>query len=117
MAQPPRNFQSPQTPDQTTGSGCLIRLAWMVVGNGLLLVCAILIAGHKESLLSVTDAVFWAAVPVLAWLRRIDIVRLNGRTIDGRPATLADWRRYVKLLPAIALALWLAAHAAAWFTR
>ncbi|MCY2930026.1 MAG: hypothetical protein NTV86_11135 [Planctomycetota bacterium] len=113
---PAQTNPPPQTqpPEQMTGGGCLLRLSWMLVGHGVLLVSAILIARHTSSLFSLADAVFWAAAVVTPLLRRVDVVRFAGRTVDGRPATLGDWRRYAtRLLPAAAMAGWLIAHAVA----
>jgi hypothetical protein len=100
---------------QRSGVGVLVRLGWLAVGNLVLAICAIAIAKHSGSFLSPADAVFWATVAILVWLRRFDITRMGGETAAGQPATLRHWRRYVGLLFAVALALWLIAHALGWF--
>jgi hypothetical protein len=101
--------------DQMTGAGCLVRLIWMMFGNGVLILCLIFIAGHKGSFLSAADVVFWVVVPALIWLRYIDITRMKGMTVYAQPATLSHWKRYVGILLAISVLAWVAAHFLDWF--
>ena len=92
--------------------GCLpvvVRLLWLVVGNGALLLLSILIA--QERTFSALDLAFWGSVVALILVRYIDITRLGGLTKDGEPASLRDWRRYILFLLLGAGALWGLAHA------
>jgi hypothetical protein len=98
-----------------SGIGCLVRLGWTLLGTAALVICIRAIAIHTGSFLSAADAVFWAVVPVIIWLRRVDITRMSGLTLDGRPATLSHWKRYAGLMLACSLVAWAAAHAFAWF--
>ena len=100
---------------QAGGSGCLVRLFWFFGGNVILFFSAGFIAQRREVLVSAWDAVFWATVLAMAAVRYLDIARFHGTTASGQPATMRHWRRYVALLAAIALAVWLAAHAWARF--
>ena len=99
---------------QMSEAGCLVRLGWMMFGNAALAICVGTIAGQAGMSLSIADAVFWAVVIVLVWLRHFDITRMHGQTAGGQPATLSHWRRYAGLLLALSLAAWAAAHAVAW---
>jgi hypothetical protein len=92
-------------------TGCLagfVRILWFAVGNGALLLLAVLITERKA--FSGLDIAFWAIVVALIFLRYIDITRLNGLTSDGEPASLQHWRRYVLLLLMIAGGVWALAH-------
>jgi len=100
-------------PHEGTGS-CLARLCWMVIGNVILLVCAVSILGHHSSFFSVADLIFWATIALLIGVRYLDIKRLKGLTAAGEPASMAHWRRYVGILLAVCAAAWGAAHAAAY---
>jgi hypothetical protein len=97
-----------------TGAGCLVRLAWMAFGNLALAICLVFIAQHTGRLFSASDAVFWAIIPVLIYLRYLDVTRMKGQTAAGEPASLRDWKRYVALLLIICLVTWIAAHGFAW---
>jgi hypothetical protein len=112
MANPERNVDPI---DQIGGAGCLVRLGWMMVGNVVLAACAAAIATRTGSFFSAADVVLWAVVPILIWLRYVDITRMKGQTAGGQPASLSHWKRYVGLLLACCLVAWAAAHAIAWF--
>ena len=112
MANPETKVSSP---DQITGSGCLVRLAWMLIGNIVLAACVVNIATRTGGLFSAADVVLWAVVPILIWLRYVDITHMKGQTAGGQPASLSHWKRYVGLLLAACLVAWAAAHAIAWF--
>ena len=112
MANPEKKVEAAS---QMSGAGCLVRLGWMMFGNAALVICIGMIASHTGSFLSAADAVFWAVVPVLIWLRHVDITRMNGQTASGQPATLSHWKRYTGLLLTFSLVAWAAAHVIAWF--
>lgn len=96
-------------------AGCLVRLAWMVVGNVVLVLSLICVARHRGSFLSVGDAAYWTAAAGSMAIRYVDITRFGGRTVTGEPATIRHWRRYAAVLLPAALVAWGAAHAIAWF--
>ena len=100
--------------DQTSGNpaGCLVRLFWMVIGNGILFLCAIVIADRSASFFSfsVFDIAYWATVAALMTARYIDIRHLNGADGFGRPASMIHLRRYVVGLLIATLCVWLLAH-------
>lgn len=111
MAAPER--MSDSNPEMS-GAGCLIRLAWVFAGNAVLFICLVLIARHRGSSLSPADAVYGAMVPVLVWLRWLDLRHAKASTPAGQPASLAPWKRYVGLLLLASAVAWSAAHAFAW---
>lgn len=87
--------QSPQPPaGSEAGGGCLpalVRLIWFF-GGILLIFSGIFIAQNKGGLIADLSPFAWALVLILA--RLIDIRYLGGETMDNKPATLRDWRRY-----------------------
>lgn len=101
---------SPQdAPREPTGClGALVRLSWLVFGNGVLFVLALKIV--RLGRFSVFDALYWAVVVGMIGLRYYDITRLGGLTTSCMPATLRDWRRYVLGLVGTAAVLWVSAH-------
>jgi hypothetical protein len=98
---------------QNTFAGCLARIFWVVVGNGALVIVALMIAEGAWWPPTWRDAAYWAVVAALAVVRLVDIRWLDGRTAEGGPATAADLRRYVVGLLAVAAGLWVLAHLAA----
>jgi len=96
--------------DNTSLLGCLIPTFWMLVGNGILALCAVAIAAGS-SLFGAADLFYWLTVGGLLAARYVDIRYLNGRTAEGKPATPAHWRRYAVILIAVAAAAWIVAHA------
>ena len=96
---------------ETSASGCLIRLCWMIFGNMALFFGAIYIWHNKSSFFSLVDVVFWSIVLLLIVIRYLDIRKLKGLTMKGdEPATMAHWWRYAGVLILVSLLLWGAAH-------
>lgn len=108
MARNPKE-QIPAQVEYQSLAGCLPRLVWMGVGNIGLIVAALAIS--KSAGWTVADLLFWLVVAGLIGTRYVDIVRCQGMTADGQPATLAHFRRYAIVLLVIALVLWTAARA------
>ena len=100
----------PEKPQATSSGGCLLRLFWMLVGNGLLAGAAIAIAQGRGFRLGMADAILWAAVAAMLAARYVDIQRMGGQTASGSPATMAHWRRYAVILPLVAATIWGLAH-------
>ncbi|MFZ5831085.1 MAG: hypothetical protein ACOY3P_13420 [Planctomycetota bacterium] len=95
---------------QAGPGGCFFRLFWMLLGNVLLILCALAIFQSAARSLSVADVLYWLVVAALPAARYVDITRYGGKTSDGRPATLTDFRRYAVAVVPVALLIWLAAH-------
>lgn len=104
------NDRSEDRPANTSLLGCLIPVFWMLVGNGLLAFCALVIAANQTSFLSAADALYWITVGCLLAARYTDVRYLGGRTSEGTPATMADWRRYAIVLAAASIVVWIVAH-------
>jgi len=99
---------------QTEAMGCLpalARLAWMMFGNLALGLCAAFVA--KGTAPVVMDVAFFAVAIGLIAVRHVDITKFKGQTADGKPATLADWRRYALMMAVISAGLWAIARLAA----
>ncbi|MBZ5499368.1 MAG: hypothetical protein LAP85_23465 [Acidobacteriia bacterium] len=98
---------------QTELTGCMplfLRLTWMALGNAALFLCAALVA--KGTAPVVMDIIFFAVTIVLIVVRYIDITRFKGQTSEGKPATLAHWRRYALLTAVISTGIWVLARIA-----
>ncbi len=103
-----------ERPDETPTEnvsllGCLLPTFWMLVGNGILAVCAVSIAAETRAF-SAADVVYWITVGCLLSARYADISYYNGRTSQGTPATMSHWRRYAAILVGAATALWVIVH-------
>jgi hypothetical protein len=106
------SVHSPQTTDrQSTAAGLLVRLSWMLLGNAVLGLSAVLIFRNTTGFFHTADAIFWITVAGLVLLRYIDIRFLNGLTAAGAPASARHWVRYVIILSACSVAVWTFAHA------
>lgn len=107
--------QDPSRPEgkvpREASSGCFTRFAWMGIGNGALVIVAGFIGDSKRlSFLGWDDLLYWAIVAATVAVRHVDITRFAGRTADGKPATLAHWRKYAVVYAAVALVIWIVAH-------
>lgn len=103
--------QSEETLPSSISMGCasvLARLAWMLFGNFVLLLLAVLIV--QEGSFSLFDGLFWAVVGALVGVRYLDIAVLGGLTAEGQPAFTSHWRRYSAYLVAVSAGLWILAH-------
>lgn len=97
-------------------SGCLFRVYWMLLGNALVFVCAYRIV-EAEGALILADAFYWLAVAGLVGARYVDVRYMEGRTAEGQPATMRDWRRYRLGVLGTSAVVWAAAHALGYLTR
>lgn len=106
------------TDDASTDSlnGCLVRLFWMLLGNVVVLFCAVAIYRNSTGHVSAADAYYWVAIGCLVGARYVDVRYYGGTTAGGEPATLADWRSYMFRIVVVAAAGWLVIHAARLFS-
>ncbi len=93
-----------------TATGVLLRVFWRVVGNIVVYAAWVTIVLTTAPLPSMLDALVWLTVMLMLIARRVDIVRYSGRTMDGEPATLEDWRRYVATLMGVTMVGEVIAH-------
>ena len=93
-----------------TPAGCLLRLVWMLAGNGALYLSLVMIATTGAPLPSQYDAIALLAVVLIVVARRLDITRFGGRTASGEPATLGHWRRHTLGVCVATTLSWVLAH-------
>jgi hypothetical protein len=80
----------------------------MAFGNFALVIALMLVA--KGGSPAVVDAAVVVIVVGLVGVRYLDITRCHGTTADGKPATLAHWRRYTTLLVTVSFLFWAVAR-------
>ena len=97
------------TVKNSSALGLLARLFWMLIGNAILAISGVSIL-HEDKGLHIADAIFWITIAVLISVRYLDIKFWQGGTCTGRPATMADWRKYVVMLIGIAGGVWVVLH-------
>jgi hypothetical protein len=99
---------------QTEATGCLpilLRMFWMMFGFVGLLILAAFVA--KGTAPVVMDVAYFAVASGIIAVRYVDIAKFKGQTAEGKPATLADWRRYALMMAVISGGLWAVARFAA----
>lgn len=89
------------------GAQVLIRLYWLFLGNAILAFLLVFIVEKHPKLPSLFDVAYLATLASLILVRYVDIRFLNGQTGEGKPATVAHWRRYAMLVAPVGLAAWL----------
>lgn len=100
--------QDQSTTEYTSGPGCFMRLYWTLAGNAALAITfGILLHKHPE-FPSLTDAACLLLVLSLVCVRYFDIRYCKGETSEGKPATMAIWRRYSLLIVLGSACVWLA---------
>ena len=105
VPRPPKTDSSPRF------LGAVARLYWMLLGNAVLALIAFRIAQPGPGRTWISDVAFWTVAASLVLVRYLDIVRLDGTTASGEPASLRDWRGYSWRLLLIVLAVWIVSHA------
>lgn len=78
-------------------AGQLLRIFWLAGGNAIIYASWVMIVLVSAPLPCIWDAVVLITVGLMIGARRVDITRYAGRTSDGEPADLTDWRRYVAI--------------------
>ena len=96
---------------QAGGLGCLIRLAWMLIGTIALMFSLRGVWISRHSGITWHDYIFWLVIVMMVALRYVDITWMGGQTVKGDPATRAHWRRFALILLLGGLVLWLVVHA------
>ena len=98
-----------ELPAETSLLGCLIPTFWMLIGNGILALCALAIAAGETSF-SIADVFYWITVGCLLAARYADIRYLAGKTSEGKPATMAHYWRYGTILCVVSGVVWIVVH-------
>jgi hypothetical protein len=89
--------------------GLFARVFWSLLGNLILFALAMGIY-KAQAIVSIIDIVFWGLAFSMIIVRYFDIKYLKGVTFEGLPATMEDWRKYVKYFLLFSVGLWLIAH-------
>lgn len=89
-----------------TEAGCLIRLYWMFIGNVAVVFALGLLFDRRPRFPALLDLAVFAAVAALVAARFVDIRHYHGETGEGRPATMAQWRRYAVSVAGAGAAAW-----------
>ena len=96
---------------ETNYLAIVVRLFWVLVGVAILAMIAFFLANNRESIFSLADVAYGAMVVLLIGARYLDVVKFHGLTSEGdRPATLQDWRCYVRNLILGSGITWFVAH-------
>lgn len=103
---------TPVTPDQeiTSLSVLLGRLMWALLGPMLLLLSTYAIIFVGKGWFTRWDAIFGGLVVLMLAGRWLEHRSGSATTITGEPATAEQYHRYLILLPAVAVILWLVAN-------
>lgn len=100
--------ESRQAKAQSEGvdpSGCYVRLLWLAASVGVIVLGAALYRGGYGAASTVSLA-YWGVVALAIGGRYVEIRKLHGSTLEGKPATLAHWRRFSVRMLAFSIALW-----------
>ncbi|MEW6087598.1 MAG: hypothetical protein AB1498_04780 [bacterium] len=93
--------------NNTSSTGFLIRLYWMIIGNFTTILLAVQIAANNPKSIMLFNVFYLLNTICLVILRYIDIRYLNGLTIESEPATIKDWKKYSVKLIIFSLVLWI----------
>ena len=85
--------------------GLFLRLYWIMLGNGVVVIAAVFPLAYPQMPAALPLAGFGFGVVSLVAARFVDIRYCGGQTADGAPASLDDWKRYVRILVPSALLL------------
>lgn len=85
--------------------GLFLRLYWIMIGNAALVIGAALPVAYPRLPTVPLVAAYALVVVTLIAARYIDIRSCGGQTVDGTPADMGHWRRYVMILLPVALLL------------
>jgi len=105
-----RDVQVSQEPAPSSGLGALTRLGWMLFGPLAIFMTLLGISTRRPWDLGGRDVLFALLLGGTLLARYIDIIRFQGSTSDGAPATLQDFRRYAAGLVVISGGVWAMAH-------
>jgi len=98
----------PQT--YVSGSGCLVRSLWTIVGHAVLLIFVLLIFEKNARCLSIYDGLYLLVIVLIILARFIDIRFLKGETVYGQPASMAHLRRHIFVVVPVYLLFLILAH-------
>ena len=85
--------------------GLFLRLYWIMIGNAALAITATLPVANPRLPTAPLLAAYALCAASLIAARYVDIRYCGGQTVDGTPADLGHWKRYVAILLPVALLL------------
>jgi len=106
------------TPSSSTAStaetpalgGCLLRVFWLLVGNAILLLVAVMLLLESPWTIGLKDGLFWATAVAVVAARWVDVTHYGGRTAEGGEATLGHVGKHALTIGAGAAAIWVVAQ-------
>ncbi len=102
---------SPKATPVITSFGVLFaHITWFFLGPLALFLTLFCIAKVGTGWATVLDATFFVLVGLVVWCRWYDQRSGQATNCYGEPATWADCRRYMIVLPAVAIAAWIIAN-------
>jgi hypothetical protein len=96
--------------EQQPQAGELMRAIWLFWGSAALGLTGAVVSKGAPWTLSWVDALFWAVAVSMFLARFFDVTRFGGRTAEGKPATMRDFRMYAAKLLLVAGGMWAAAQ-------
>ena len=91
-------------------TGCFARIVWFLFGPMALLVLALMIAEKRGGWLGLSSIAFLVILVVTVVTRWVDLRGGNSLTAEGKPATVADVRRFTAISLIVGMAVWCAAN-------
>lgn len=85
--------------------GLFLRLYWIMIGNAVLAIAAVLPVANPQVPVAPLMAVYVLSVAALIAARYVDIRACGGQTVHGTPADMGHWKRYVAILLPVSLLL------------
>lgn len=86
------------------------RVFWLMLGPLLLVLMTFIIASTGNGWLTPADLVFFGILVALVIARWLEFRGGNPQTAEGQPATPEHFRRYLIVVIALGLGLWLIAN-------
>jgi hypothetical protein len=93
-----------------SGASVFARAYWMALGNLLLALLIVQIAGLPPWTVGWRDGALVAVVLSLVAVRFVDVTKLGGTDIYGSPATSAHVARYAASVAGVAVLAWIGAQ-------
>lgn len=107
---------SDPTPDPRpmTGSGCITRMLWMIVGPLSLVIFGMLVVRNRNPAPSLLDAGFGLCLIATAVARYVDVKHMGGLDGDGAPVSTSAMWRWIVTATILGLLAWAGVHGVAW---
>lgn len=93
-----------------SGSGCLVRSLWTIVGHAVLLILALYIFEKHARCFSIYDGLYLLSIALIILSRFIDIRFLKGETAYGKPASMVHLQRHILVIVPVYLLFLILAH-------